>query len=228
MKLVEVRRGRGDVIEQGTFVHPYVAVNLGQWLSPEFAVQVSKWVTQWMSGNIPYTPAHIERFILPKAKPREKVFPDEFFMGIYRLKNWEPYDDKHHTTSEVGNIINDVVYTRLEPSILPELRRRNPYFRKGRKWKHHRFLTLGEGHPKLERHLEDLMLLMSVLPDGNWASFKQMVDIRFPQYDTTLSFPLDPLADFGTPRRQPQIAAPPVTRTPEPGSKQLPLPRVAR
>jgi hypothetical protein len=30
--------------EQGTWVHPYVAIHLAQWLSPRFAVQVSKWV----------------------------------------------------------------------------------------------------------------------------------------------------------------------------------------
>ena len=43
-KLVEVNRGRGDVVRQGTWVHPDVAINLGQWLSPTFAVQVSRWV----------------------------------------------------------------------------------------------------------------------------------------------------------------------------------------
>jgi len=28
-------------------VHPYVAIHLAQWLSPRFAVQVSKWVYNW-------------------------------------------------------------------------------------------------------------------------------------------------------------------------------------
>ena len=35
---------------QGTWVHPQVAIHLGQWLSPKFAVQVSQWVFEWMSG----------------------------------------------------------------------------------------------------------------------------------------------------------------------------------
>lgn len=44
---------------QGTWIHPDIAVNLGQWLSPKFAVLVSKWVREWMSGkivggNLPY------------------------------------------------------------------------------------------------------------------------------------------------------------------------------
>lgn len=58
----------GDRNLQGTWVHPQVAVNLGQWLSPRFAVQVSKWVSDWMSrGNAqtakPTLPAHMQRYI---------------------------------------------------------------------------------------------------------------------------------------------------------------------
>lgn len=42
---------RGFEIQQGTWVHPYVAINLAQWASPKFAVAVSKWVFEWMSGK---------------------------------------------------------------------------------------------------------------------------------------------------------------------------------
>lgn len=38
--LVQIKQG-GKPEEQGTYVHPLVAVNLGQWLSPKFAVFVS-------------------------------------------------------------------------------------------------------------------------------------------------------------------------------------------
>jgi hypothetical protein len=43
----------GEPRLQGTWVHPQVAINLGQWVSPAFAVQVSQWVYDWMSGNAP-------------------------------------------------------------------------------------------------------------------------------------------------------------------------------
>jgi len=36
------------VVQQGTWVHPLVAINLAQWCSPQFAVFVSKLVMQWM------------------------------------------------------------------------------------------------------------------------------------------------------------------------------------
>jgi hypothetical protein len=41
----------GDPRLQGTWVHPRVAVHLAQALSPEFAVKVSQWVYDWLSGR---------------------------------------------------------------------------------------------------------------------------------------------------------------------------------
>lgn len=48
--LVETKRG-GIQSEQGTWVHPQVAIHLAQWLSPIFAVKVSQWVFNWMRGK---------------------------------------------------------------------------------------------------------------------------------------------------------------------------------
>lgn len=46
--LMQVRQG-GKPQDQGTWVHPQVAVNLAQWCSPKFAVLVSQWVTDWIT-----------------------------------------------------------------------------------------------------------------------------------------------------------------------------------
>jgi len=58
----------GDPRLQGTWVHPQVAIHLAQWLSPEFAVKVTGWVYDWMSGkskpggsNLPY---HLQRYLV--------------------------------------------------------------------------------------------------------------------------------------------------------------------
>lgn len=40
----------GDARNQGTWVHPQVAIDLASWLSPEFKVKVTRWVMEWMSG----------------------------------------------------------------------------------------------------------------------------------------------------------------------------------
>lgn len=56
---------------QGTWVHPQIAINLAQWASPKFAVLVSKWVFEWMSGNIPNKnklPYHIQRYLINRSE----------------------------------------------------------------------------------------------------------------------------------------------------------------
>lgn len=42
---------KGGSGQQGTWVHPKVAIHLAQWLSPQFAVQVTNWVYDWMNGK---------------------------------------------------------------------------------------------------------------------------------------------------------------------------------
>jgi hypothetical protein len=52
---------------QGTWVHPHVAINLAIWLSPRFAVQVAKWVYEWLTRGAPQPavalPFHLRRYV---------------------------------------------------------------------------------------------------------------------------------------------------------------------
>ncbi len=67
--LVQIRMGGSDPSGQGTWVHPRVAIHLAQWLSPAFAVQVTKWVMDWVEGRAQaYMPVHVQRFLLNRAK----------------------------------------------------------------------------------------------------------------------------------------------------------------
>ena len=48
---------RGGNYQQGTWVHPEVAVDLAAWISVEFRILVNRWVREWMShGNNPIAP----------------------------------------------------------------------------------------------------------------------------------------------------------------------------
>lgn len=65
----QVRGGTPEL--QGTWVHPQVAINLAQWASAKFSVLVSKWVFEWMSGNIPNAqkfPYHIQRYLINRTE----------------------------------------------------------------------------------------------------------------------------------------------------------------
>ncbi|WP_462254191.1 KilA-N domain-containing protein [Ferruginibacter sp.] len=67
-----VQQIKGGIPEyQGTWVHPQVAINLAQWASPKFAVAVSKWVFEWMNGNVPNRnklPYHIQRYLINRSE----------------------------------------------------------------------------------------------------------------------------------------------------------------
>lgn len=69
-ELVQIVRG-GVPQFQGTWVHPQVAINLAQWASPKFAVLVSKWVFEWMSGSISSAkklPYHLQRYMINRTE----------------------------------------------------------------------------------------------------------------------------------------------------------------
>ncbi|WP_019500869.1 KilA-N domain-containing protein [Pseudanabaena sp. PCC 6802] len=51
--LIETRKGNTKKYEQGTWVHPQVAIHLGQWCNPEFAVWVTNLVFDWLQGQQP-------------------------------------------------------------------------------------------------------------------------------------------------------------------------------
>ena len=42
-KLIQIKKGKNG----GTWVHPRVATHLAQWISSEFAVQVTAWISEW-------------------------------------------------------------------------------------------------------------------------------------------------------------------------------------
>lgn len=69
-ELVQIIKG-GHPQMQGTWVHPQVAINLGQWASPKFAVLVSKWTFEWMTGSAKQAyqfPYHIRRYLINRSK----------------------------------------------------------------------------------------------------------------------------------------------------------------
>ncbi len=121
-----------------------------------------------------------------------KRFPDEFFKQLYRLKNWS-YPTGTSRTPYVGKLINQLVYEKLPPGVLEELRRRNPVDEntKRRKSKHHQFLSEDIGQPDLRDHLLQVIALMRGSP--NWKSFEKSFTLAFPPEIIQGEFDLDEL-----------------------------------
>lgn len=82
--LVQVVKG-GTPGLQGSWVHPQVAIHLAQWVSAKFAVQVSKWVFDWMSGKGQPTklPYHLERHMINLHK-----IPRGYFSALQEMTNF--------------------------------------------------------------------------------------------------------------------------------------------
>lgn len=70
---------------RGTWVHPHVAINLGQWCSPKFAVAVSQWVHDWFTGKVKPAglPYHIQRYLANRTAipPTHFSMLNELFAG---------------------------------------------------------------------------------------------------------------------------------------------------
>lgn len=123
--------------------------------------------------------AILEKFIAEELRPWTRTFPPEFYEEIFRLKGW-PGPDGVKRPSVIGTYTNDIVYDRLAPGVLDELKRINPPVSPGRRrHKHFQWLTGDVGHPKLKEHLIGVMALMRAAP--NWGAFKRALQRSYPK-----------------------------------------------
>ncbi len=121
----------------------------------------------------------LESYIAEEMQPWMKTYPIEFYEQICRLKGW-PIEYALDRPSVVGHYTNDIIYERLAPGVLEELRARNPTLPDGnRKNKHHQWLTPNHGHPALQKHLEGAIALMRV--STTWEEFKANLEKAYPK-----------------------------------------------
>ena len=121
----------------------------------------------------------LEKFIAEELQPWTKTFPFEFYELIARLKGW-PSSYALKRPSVVGHYTNDLVYERLAPGVLDELKERTPRFPSGTlRNKYFQWFTPEFGHPKLKEHLIGVMALMRAAP--NWGAFKRALQRAYPK-----------------------------------------------
>lgn len=133
----------------------------------------------------------LEQFIAEELRKWTKTFPDEFYRQMFRLREWEwKPQSVRMRPGVVGKYTNDLVYERLAPGVLNELKTKNPKLPTGRrKHKHFQWLTEDVGDPALREHLASVIALMRA--SSNWNQFRLLMDRAFPKYGGTLELPLD-------------------------------------
>lgn len=132
----------------------------------------------------------LEQFISKELFKWAKRFPDDFYREMFRLRGWRWEGMQVNRPSIVGHYTNDLVYERLSPGVLDELRRLNPPDDNGhRKHKHHQWLTPDVGHPKLRDHISGVLALMRAA--GSWPIFLKMMDRAYPRVGHTMALNLD-------------------------------------
>jgi len=135
--------------------------------------------------------AILDKYLTDEWAKWTKMFPDEFYIELFRLRGIPyPPPGKHRNwrPSYVGHWTNDIVYSRLAPGILKELKKKNPVTERGyRKGRHHQLFTRDYGHPALKEHLANVIFLMRACRD--WDDFKRRLEAAAPKQGDTL--PLD-------------------------------------
>lgn len=130
----------------------------------------------------------LELYIAKELRPWIKTFPDDFYENLFRLREWQYKPLSVKRPIVVGKITNDLIYKRLAPGVLEELKKITPRDEKGRT--RHRYfqrLTDDIGHPKLREHLASVTTLMKAAP--NWAMFYRLIQRALPKLGDTLELP---------------------------------------
>lgn len=125
----------------------------------------------------------LEAFVAKELKKWVKTFPLEYYQELCRLRRIPLPEGSFRLPGYVGHITNDLVYGRLAPGVLAELRRKNPAVSPGRRrHKHFQWLTDDIGDPRLRQHLWSLITLMKASDD--WDVFYKMANRALPPYST--------------------------------------------
>lgn len=128
----------------------------------------------------------LRQYVAEDFRRWTECFPEKFYREMFRLKGWD-WTEKSIAGKRpgvVGRYTDDIVYERLAPGVLEELRNKNPSVRPGRRrHKHYYWLTGEVGHPKLLAHLEGVWLLMKQSKD--WDELKDKLDEYYPIHEVT-------------------------------------------
>jgi hypothetical protein len=129
----------------------------------------------------------LEAYIARELLPWTKRFPNDFYEQLFRLRGWQYRPISVKRPKYVGKLTNELVYEKLPPGVLDELRSKNPVTPKGyRRYRHFQFLTEDIGNPHLEKQVASVTTLMKA--SNSWATFERLFNRVF-GLQTEMVFP---------------------------------------
>jgi P63C domain len=128
----------------------------------------------------------LEAFVAKEIQPYLKTFPPDYYEELFRLYAlpYPPQGNKSWRPGFFGHITNEVVYSRLAPELLPELKKAAT--KAERKSKLHQWLTQDIGHPKLREHLASIVSILKL--SNTPEQFRWNVNKVHPRYGKTREF----------------------------------------
>lgn len=144
---------------------------------------------------------YLEMLVRKELAAWAKKFPDEFYENIYKLRGWVWPGMGKNRFSAVAGYTTDLIYERIAPGLLEELREKSPKNEKGhRANKLHQWLSEDIGNPMLAQHMHSVLMFqrLAIANGYGWGRFIKMVDQVMPKKGATLELGLnDPNAPGG-------------------------------
>ncbi len=136
-----------------------------------------------------------DKYLQKHARKWAKTFPDAFWVKLAKLRGIKKFDIQNRP-SYFGHLVNDLIYARLAPHVLEELKRRNPRVPNGdRPNRHHQYFNEADGLPELRDHIKTVMVLMDVFPT-NERHFMSALDRVCPKFGSNYELELDIYEEF--------------------------------
>lgn len=131
----------------------------------------------------------LEAFVAKELQPYVQTFPPEYYEHLFKIYGlpYPPAGNKGWRPSFFGKITNEVIYARLAPELLPELKKAASKAEK--KSKLFQWLTQDIGHPKLKEHLASIVTLLKI--SSTPKEFMRWVNQVHPRYGEQLQIPFD-------------------------------------
>lgn len=132
----------------------------------------------------------LEAYVAKELQPWVHTFPSEFYEQLFRIRGLNFTTDSVKRPMYFGHLTNNIVYARLAPQVLEQLKKETPRDDAGRHKHHlHRKLTTDIGHPKLREHLASVITLMKI--SEKYDEFIQYLEKSHPKFNDTLALNFD-------------------------------------